>query len=192
MIFCSSSYISGNWGTFFILVPPVELSTTSAQIPYSCYDGYINRGLATFSVHYFYSLTFIMTLSFGRIEAGQYGITCGSKLVGYVKKQSSTKWILYKCSNLSMLGNPLAVKKTLTQVKAIADTFFVQELADADVRQLELNDKKEKAEEKKKTVMREMLERGNIHPEWKIDSIDIDDDNLPFNKFVEETDLVTL
>jgi len=132
-------------------------------------------------------------LNFGRIEAGQYSVSISSKLVGYVKKQSSTKWALYKCSNLSMLGNPIAVKKTLTLVKQVAPEFFVEEIETADLKQLDVLAEKKEVEEKKKSIMKEMLERGNIHPDFKIevvnldDEIDVDDENFPFPLMGKET-----
>ena len=62
-----------------------------------------------------------MTLKFSRIQAGEYQVNENSKMVGYVKKKSSAKWVLYKCSNPSLLGSPLAVKKTLKELKAEAE-----------------------------------------------------------------------
>lgn len=66
----------------------------------------------------------IMALSFDRIQAGEYQINDGPKMVGYVRKQNASKWIMYKCSNPSMLGNPIAVQKTLKALKVEAETLI--------------------------------------------------------------------
>ena len=65
--------------------------------------------------------SFIMALTFPRIQAGEYQINDGHKPVGYILKKSSSKWIMYKCSNPSMLGNPISVKKTLKDLKLDAE-----------------------------------------------------------------------
>jgi hypothetical protein len=62
-----------------------------------------------------------MTLKFDRIQAGEYQITDNNKTVGYVKKQGSSKWLMYKCSNPAILGNPICVKKTLKELKVQAE-----------------------------------------------------------------------
>lgn len=67
---------------------------------------------------------FIMTLKFDRIQAGEYQINDGPNMVGYVRKQNASKWVMYKCSNPSLLGNPIAVKKTLKELKAEAETLI--------------------------------------------------------------------
>lgn len=66
----------------------------------------------------------VMALSFDRIQAGEYQINDGPKMVGYVRKQNASKWIMYKCSNPSMLGNPIAVQKTLKALKVEAETLI--------------------------------------------------------------------
>jgi hypothetical protein len=58
-----------------------------------------------------------MALTFPRIQAGEYQINDGHKTVGYILKKSASKWTMYKCSNPSMLGNPISVKKTLRDIK---------------------------------------------------------------------------
>ena len=65
--------------------------------------------------------SFIMALTFPRIQAGEYQINDGHKPVGYIIKKSNSKWIMYKCSNPSMLGNPISVKKTLKDLKLDAE-----------------------------------------------------------------------
>lgn len=65
-----------------------------------------------------------MTLKFERIQAGEYQIIDNHKTVGYIKKPSSSKWVMYKCSNPSLLGNPICVKKTLKELKVEAETLI--------------------------------------------------------------------
>jgi len=70
-------------------------------------------------------LVFIMSsLKFDRIQAGEYQVNDGPKLVGLILKKSSAKWVLYKCSNPSLLGSPIAVSKTLKALKVEAETLI--------------------------------------------------------------------
>jgi hypothetical protein len=58
-----------------------------------------------------------MTLKFDRIQAGEYQINHGPKMVGYVRKANASKWLMYKATNPSVLGNPIKVGKTLKSLK---------------------------------------------------------------------------
>lgn len=62
-----------------------------------------------------------MTLKFDRIQAGEYQINHGSKMVGYIRKANSAKWLMYKATNPSVLGNPIKVGKTLKSLKEEAE-----------------------------------------------------------------------
>lgn len=65
-----------------------------------------------------------MSLKFDRIQAGEYQINDGTKMVGYIRKQTASKWIMYKCSNPALLGSPISVQKTLKQLKIEAETLI--------------------------------------------------------------------
>ena len=93
-------------------VPLFEPSTTSpialAEVLYCKF----NQALTA---------SFIMALTFPRIQAGEYQINDGHRMVGYIKKQNASKWILFKAQNPAMLGNPISVKKTLKDLKLDAE-----------------------------------------------------------------------
>ena len=104
-------------------------------------------------------LFFIMTLKFDRVQAGEYQVNDGSKMVGYIKKQNSAKWVLYKATNPSLLGNPIAVDKTLKALKVKAEQLIgssdanVQQNLDALIKDVQAKD------EAKKQDLRDMLKR---------------------------------
>ena len=89
-------------------VPPVQPSTIFTAAPPKVLYCKFNQALTQL---------FVMTLTFPRIQAGEYQINDGHKMLGYILKKSASKWIMYKCSNASMLGNPISVKKTLKEIK---------------------------------------------------------------------------
>jgi hypothetical protein len=98
-------------------------------------------------------------LNFPREQAGQYNVLDGVKLVGCILKKSSSKWILYKCSNPSMLGNPIAVKKTLKELKVEAEKL----ISSTSVNTTEVNPTpNEDFEARKFEMMREMLNRDYV------------------------------
>ena len=100
-----------------------------------------------------------MTLKFDRVQAGEYQVNDGSKMVGYIKKQNSAKWVLYKATNPSLLGNPIAVDKTLKALKVKAEQLIgssdanVQQNLDALIKDVQAKD------EAKKQDLRDMLKR---------------------------------
>jgi hypothetical protein len=110
-------------------------------------------------------------LNFERVQAGEYQVNDGPKMVGYVRKQNSAKWILYKCSNPSMLGNPIAVSKTLKALKVEAETLIpstyvepvkAPKAAGSVDKYIKPVAPKSEAEERKFEIMREMLERDYV------------------------------
>lgn len=107
-----------------------------------------------------------MALKFDRIQAGEYQVNDGPVMVGYVQKKNSAKWILYKCNNPSLLGNPIAVEKTLKSLKQKAEE-LIESTYVAPVKQTEMNvdkyiRKNHNQEDEKFKLMREMLENNYV------------------------------
>ena len=119
-----------------------------------------------------------MTLSFLRVQAGEYQINDNHKIVGYVIKKSQSKWTLYKCSNASTLGNPISVKKSLKEIKLDAGcmipiTPHVEE---------EENEEEDCPKQPDKfELMREMLKRDYVIKlnEYRPTEDDLEDVNEP-------------
>lgn len=65
-----------------------------------------------------------MPLTFDRVQAGEYQINDGPKMIGYIRKQNASKWLMYKGTNPSLLGSPISVKKTLKELKVEANNTF--------------------------------------------------------------------
>lgn len=149
-----------------------------------------------------------MTLKFEKMEAGMYRIASGSSMIGFIKKQSAAKWVMYKCSNLSMLGNPVAVKKTLKEVKVEAENIFT-EVQNKET-QLNINEDSQELDNLVKEIqsapsnqdlMKEMLERGN-QIEWNVydqegeevaaDDFLVDVDDVAFKEFLTEDEVALL
>ena len=112
-----------------------------------------------------------MSLKFDRVQAGEYQVNDGPKLVGYIVKKNSAKWILYKCSNPSMLGNPVAVSKTLKALKVEAEALIpstyvepvkVPKASGGVEKYIKPVAPKSEEEERKFEMMREMLERDYV------------------------------
>lgn len=138
-----------------------------------------------------------MTLKFSRIQAGEYQINEGSKMVGYIQKKSSAKWILYKCSNPSMLGNPISVKKTLKELKVEAENMIAQGQSSSvntnerTVEQDSLIRNSSSYEDKKFELMREMLNNDYV---IKLNEYQQTDDGLeevevPYGQFLSEDEI---
>lgn len=133
-----------------------------------------------------------MTLKFEKVEAGQYRIAQGNKMIGFIRKQSASKWIMYKCTNLSMLGNPVAVTKTLKDIKVQAEDIFsnyevpeiTEESPELDALLNEVQTAPDKFE-----LMKEMLERGNV---IEFNEYDSEGDVVPFSQFLTEDQVVTI
>ena len=66
-----------------------------------------------------------MSLKFEMVVAGQYTVNQNNKMVGLIKKENASKWVMYKATNASVLGKPVSVAKTLKALKIEAETFFV-------------------------------------------------------------------
>ena len=66
-----------------------------------------------------------MSLKFEMVVAGQYNVNQNNKMVGLIKKENASKWVMYKATNASVLGKPVSVAKTLKALKIEAETFFV-------------------------------------------------------------------
>lgn len=139
-------------------------------------------------------LDYIMTLEFPRIEAGRYSVNDGRKMVGYIEKQSSAKWILYVCSNVAMKGKPMAVKKTLKELKEVAIGMIPSNGVVVNPEpQLDLDSLIRSVRNDEKTeMMREMLERGNV----ELHQYEVYGDELkevePFSEFLTEEQMAAL
>lgn len=141
-----------------------------------------------------------MALTFPRIQAGEYQINDGHKMVGYIIKKSASKWIMYKCSNASMLGNPISVKKTLKEIKLDAGCMIgstptpVVEL-DENSPELDSLLKDMMSEQPDKyAIMKEMLETDYI---IKLNEYELTEDGLeevkaPFSDFLTPEEALTL
>lgn len=106
-----------------------------------------------------------MSLTFPRVQAGEYQINDGHKTVGYIKKQNASKWIMYKCSNPAMLGKPIAVCKTLKELKVQAETLIgsTPRVINENSPELDRLIKDMKTEQPDKfKIMREMMERNYV------------------------------
>jgi len=133
-----------------------------------------------------------MTLKFEKIEAGQYRIAQGSGMIGFVRKQSASKWVMYKCTNLSMLGNPVAVTKTLKDMKVQAEDIFsnyevpeiTEESPELDALLNEVQSAPDKFE-----LMKEMLEKGNL---IEFNEYNLEGEQVPFSEFLTEDQAVAI
>lgn len=149
-----------------------------------------------------------MTLKFEKMEAGMYRVASGSAMVGFIKKQSAAKWIMYKCSNLSILGNPVVVRKTLKEVKVEAESIFSN--VEVKEQQIEIDESSQELDNlikeiqtgpTKEELMKEMLERGN-RIEWNTydsegeqliqDDTLVDDEDVAFKEFLTEEEVAFL
>jgi len=103
-----------------------------------------------------------MSLKFEMVVAGQYTINQNNKMVGLIKKENASKWIMYKATNASVLGNPIAVAKTLKALKTEAESLFVstdtncQANLDSSIKTVQ-DTKSEKYD-----MMKEMLARDTV------------------------------
>lgn len=126
-----------------------------------------------------------MTLSFQRQQAGEYNITDNGKYLGLILKQSSSKWIVYFCSNPATKGNPKHVAKTLKDCKAFCETHFSNsstEVPEDNTNQTETNTS---TNPDVKELMREMLKRGNV---LNLNSDEIDVERLDLSDVVDLDD----
>ncbi len=115
-----------------------------------------------------------MSLKFEMVVAGQYNVNQNNKMVGLIKKENASKWVMYKATNASVLGKPVAVAKTLKALKTEAETIFVS--TDTNY-QGNLDSSIETVQDTKSeryNLMKEMLERDTV---IKFDeyTIDLDD-----------------
>ena len=134
-----------------------------------------------------------MTLKFSRIQAGEYQINEGSKIVGYIQKKSNSKWTLYKCSNPSMLGNPIAVQKTLKELKVDAETLITSSQSNASVKPVK-ETKTSSMDEDKFDIMREMLNQNYVIDlnEYKQTKDGLEEVPNSFNHFLSEEEIAAL
>lgn len=108
-----------------------------------------------------------MPLKFDRVQAGEYQINDGPNMVGYIQKKNSAKWILYKCTNPALRGNPLSVSKTLKELKVEAEKIIGSTYV-SPVKQNELKvDKSSRkvdnlSQEERTQIMQEMLNRNYV------------------------------
>jgi len=141
-----------------------------------------------------------MTLTFPRIQAGEYQINDGHKMLGYIIKKSASKWLMYKCSNASMLGNPISVKKTLKEIKLDAGCMIGSSPApvvELDENSAELDSllKDVMSEQPDKyAIMKEMLETDYV---IKLNEYELTEDGLeevkaPFSNFLTPEEAAAL
>ena len=116
-----------------------------------------------------------MSLKFEMVVAGQYNINQNNKMIGLIKKQNASKWVMYKATNASVPGKPISVAKTLKALKIEAETLFVstdnmssQDFLDYSVKTVQ------NAKSERYNLMKEMLEKDTV---IKFDeyTIDLDD-----------------
>lgn len=60
-----------------------------------------------------------MTFTFKNYTPGVYFVALDGDTVGSIRKQSASKWVMY-----DLTDKPLAVSKTLSYLKTIADCYF--------------------------------------------------------------------
>ena len=124
-----------------------------------------------------------MSLKFEMVVAGQYNVNQNNKMVGLIKKQTASKWIMYKATNASVLGKPVAVAKTLKALKVEAEALFVatdnQEEVQGNLDNLIKNVQTTNPD--KYDMMKEMLERDTVikFDEYTIDLDDYEVDSEP-------------
>jgi hypothetical protein len=122
-----------------------------------------------------------MSLKFEMVVAGQYNINQNNKMVGLIKKQNASKWIMYKATNASVLGNPVSVAKTLKALKTEAESLFVATDNQEEV-QGNLDDlikTVQNTESQKYDMMKEMLSRDTV--------IKLDNYTVYLNDYDEES-----
>lgn len=140
-----------------------------------------------------------MTLTFPRVQAGEYQVNSDKKMVGYIKKQNASKWIMYRCTNPSMLGSPIAVKKTLRDLKIEAETLFKGSakavVIDENSVELEALLTSIQANDAKMEIMKEMLENESAN-KISLTEYNVTEDGLeevtPFSEFLTEEELLAL
>ena len=141
-----------------------------------------------------------MALTFPRIQAGEYQINDGHKTVGYIIRKSASKWLMYKCSNPSMLGNPISVKKTLKEIKLDAGCMIGSNptpVVEVDENSVELDSllKDVRTEQPDKyAIMKEMLETDYV---IKLNEYELTEDGLeeveaPFSNFLTPEEAAAL
>lgn len=138
-----------------------------------------------------------MTLTFPRIQAGEYQVNSNKKMVGYIKKQNASKWIMYRATNPSMLGNPIAVKKTLRDLKIEAEQLFSNSSVEVEIDEnsLDLDNLIASVQESDKMkIMREMLADNKMISltEYSVTPDGIEEFDAPFTKFLSEEELMSL
>ena len=131
-----------------------------------------------------------MSLKFEMVVAGQYTINQNNKMVGLIKKENASKWIMYKATNASVLGKPISVAKTLKALKIEAETLFVSTGNQKEVQgNLDTPIKTvQDAKSERYELMKEMLERDTVikFDEYTIDFEDYEVDSEPEFLTVEQ------
>jgi hypothetical protein len=124
-----------------------------------------------------------MSLKFEMVVAGQYNINQNNKMIGLIKKQNASKWVMYKATNASVLGKPVAVAKTLKALKVEAESLFVSTDSQEEVQGNLDNLIKtvQDAKSERYDLMKEMLERDTVikFDEYTIDLDDYEVDSEP-------------
>ena len=123
-----------------------------------------------------------MSLKFEMVVAGQYNINQNNKMVGLIKKQNASKWVMYKATNASVLGNPISVAKTLKALKTEAETLFVSTDNVSSQGNLDnLINPVKNVKSERHELMKEMLNRDTVikFDEYTIDLDDYEVDSEP-------------
>ena len=117
-----------------------------------------------------------MSLKFEMVVAGQYNVNQNNKMIGLIKKENASKWVMYKATNASVLGKPVAVAKTLKALKIEAETVFVSTDNQKEVQgNLDSSIKTvQDAKSERYDLMKEMLERDTVI-KFEDYTIDFDD-----------------
>jgi hypothetical protein len=145
-------------------------------------------------------------LKFAREQAGAYNVLEGGKYVAYIEKKSSSKWIVYFCTNPAIKGKPQHVAKTLKESKAFCERYFESNDAPQvteDSPELDnlLNSVRNNSTPDVKELMREMLNKNNVidltADDIDVDSMDLSDiidlgDDVPFSHFLTEEEALAL
>jgi len=147
-----------------------------------------------------------MALKFAREQAGEYNVTEGTKMVGFIQKSNASKWVVYICTNPATKGKPQNVAKTLKDSKVFCERYF--EGNDVPVQQVNensaeldnlLNDVR--TGPSRKDLMREMLNNPKTidfnFDDVDVESMDLGDiidlgDDVPFSHFVSEEEAMAL
>jgi hypothetical protein len=143
-----------------------------------------------------------MALKFAREQAGEYNVSENGKMVAYIQKSTSTKWITYFCSNPAVKGKPQNVSKTLKDSKAFCERYFESNDAPTVANSEDNLDaliKNVRSTPSRKEMMREMLDNPKTisFDDIDIESVDLSDiidlgDDTFTHQFLSEEEAMAL